>query len=70
MRDADEFPTKRPLLATALTALVGAAGYVVPTALFGRAVEPLPTVAFAVGFTALYMGSIAVTRRVPELRDL
>lgn len=70
MRDADDLPAEYPLLATVLTALVGAAGYVVPTALFGRPVEPLPTLAFAVGFTALYMGSIAVTRRVPELRDL
>jgi zinc transporter ZupT len=69
MTDADEFPVEHPLLATALTALVGAAGYVVPTVLFGRAVDPLPTAAFAVGFTALYMGSVAVSRRVPELRD-
>lgn len=70
MPDAEDLPAERPVLATVLTALVGAAGYVVPTVLFGRSVEPLPTLAFAVGFTALYMGSIVVTRRVPALRDL
>jgi len=59
----------RPVLATAVTAAIGVAGYAVPTALFGRAVEPVPTVAFAVGFTALYPGSVVVSRRVPGLRD-
>lgn len=70
MTDADDLPADRPVLATVLTAVVGAAGYAIPTAVFGRSVEPLPTAAFAVVFAALYMGSIAVTRRVPELQDL
>jgi hypothetical protein len=68
MPDADDLPAERPVLATAVTAVVGAAGYAVPTALFDRAVEPVPTVAFAVGFTALYMGAIVVARRVSERR--
>jgi organic hydroperoxide reductase OsmC/OhrA len=62
--DAEAFPTEYPLAATAITAAVGAVGYAVPTALFGRAVEPVPVLAFAVAFAACYMGAVYVARRL------
>jgi hypothetical protein len=67
MTDADDLPAEHPVLATALIAVVGVVGYAVPTALFGRPVDPLPTAAFAGGFTALYWGLIALDRYVPAL---
>jgi hypothetical protein len=70
MTDADDLPTEHPILATTLTAAVGAIGYVLPTAVFGRPIEPAPTLAFAAGFAVLYMGLAALQRRYPELQDL
>jgi hypothetical protein len=64
MTDAEQFPADHPLVATGLVAAVGAVGYAVSTALFGRAVEPVPVLAFAVAFTACYMGAAVVARRL------
>ncbi len=64
MTDPEQFPTDHPLIATGLVAAVGAVGYAVPTALFGRAVEPVSVLAFVVAFTACYMGAIVVSRRL------
>lgn len=67
MTDADELLTDYPLLAVVLTVLVGAVGYVLPTALFGRPVEAVPTAVFAVGFTVLYLGLARFEDRIPDL---
>lgn len=67
MTDADDLPSEYPLGATVLTAIVGAVGYAVPTALFGRPVEPLPTLVFAIGFAVLYMGLARFEDRIPDL---
>jgi len=64
MTDAEQFPTDHPLVATGLVAAVGAVGYAVPTALFGRSVEPVPVLAFVVAFTACYMSAVVVSRRL------
>ena len=64
MTDAESFPTEHPLIATGLVAAVGAVGYAVPTALFGRTVEVVPVLAFVVAFTACYMGAVVVSRRL------
>jgi len=67
MTDADDLPAEHPLLATALIALTGAVGYAVPTAVFGRPIDRVPTAGFAVGFTVLYWGLLVLDRYVPEL---
>ncbi|WP_299267938.1 hypothetical protein [Halorientalis sp.] len=64
MNNAETFATDHPLAATAIIAAVGAVGYAVSTALFGRPVEPVPVVAFVVAFTACYMGAVVVSRRL------
>jgi hypothetical protein len=67
MTDAENLPSDHPVLALGLTAAVGAVGYVLPTAVFGRPVEPLPTVLFAVAFAVLYMGAVFLEDRIPDL---
>ena len=67
MVNADDVLEAYPALGAALVAALGAIGYVVPTVVFGRPVEPLPTIAFAVGFALVYLGGKLLRRRFPEL---
>jgi uncharacterized membrane protein YcaP (DUF421 family) len=67
---SDEITTEYPVAATVVVALVGVVGYVVPTAIFGNPIEPLPTAIFAVAFAVVYVGISVLQQRFPELQDI